>query len=252
MTFQNAILMTATQYSMKNIKFSIGYPTCCRKCNNRKDSPRTQHARATNYERFGSYTNIGTEQLKQQAIEGFLRNYGATNNMKSETGKAEYCTAIYEKYGVNWITQSSEVQSKMKSKFKYDGRKFDSGLELAFYIFFNDNHIKFRYNDFDGIEYTFNNKTYLYFRDFEIEVNGITYLIELKGSHFFNFDGTMCNPYDHSQDELYEAKHQCMLKNKVNIITDSSLCVKVVYDYIDKKYGEGYLQQFKNCNQKSK
>ena len=42
----------------ENIKFSIGYPICCRKCNNRKDSPRTQHARATNYERFGSYTNM--------------------------------------------------------------------------------------------------------------------------------------------------------------------------------------------------
>ena len=29
----------------------------------------------------------------------------------------------------------------------------------------------------------------------------------------------MCNPYDHSQDGLYEAKHQCGIKNGVKFIT---------------------------------
>lgn len=47
--------------------------------------------------------------------------------------------------------------------------------------------------------------------------------VELKGLHFFeNYDATksMINPFDRSQDALYEAKHQCMLQNHVKIITD--------------------------------
>lgn len=54
----------------------------------------------------------------------------------------------------------------------------------------------------------------------------------------------MCNPFDHSQDALYEAKHQCMLANDVKIIKTSSMVD--VLKYIDSKYGKGYLKQFRN------
>ena len=74
-------------------------------------------------------------------------------------------------------------------------------------------------------------------------------IIEIKGDHFFKEDGTMQNPFDHSQDGLYEAKHQCMLKNNVKIIKASQM--KDILKYIHKTYGKGYLKQFKNkCSTK--
>ena len=58
----------------------------------------------------------------------------------------------------------------------------------------------------------------------------------------------MCNPYDHSLDELYEAKHQCMLANNVKIIRVSEM--KDILDYIYSKYGKNYLKQFRRCAKK--
>ena len=69
-------------------------------------------------------------------------------------------------------------------------------------------------------------------------------LVEVKGDHFFKEDGTMQNPYDHSQDELYEAKHQCMLSNGVDVwrYKQYHKCI----DYVKDKYGKDYLKSFKN------
>lgn len=53
-----------------------------------------------------------------------------------------------------------------------------------------------------------------YFPDFEIDDE----LYEIKGKQFLAEDGRWQNPYDHSQDDLYEAKHQCALKNNVHIL----------------------------------
>ena len=33
----------------------------------------------------------------------------------------------------------------------------------------------------------------------------------------------MINPYDRSQDNIYEAKHQCMIKNNVKIFKEKDL-----------------------------
>ena len=73
-------------------------------------------------------------------------------------------------------------------------------------------------------------------------------IIEIKGDHFFKEDGTMQNPFDHSLDGLYEAKHQCMLKNDVKIIKVSEM--KDILNYIYEKYGKNYLKQFRRCAKK--
>lgn len=62
--------------------------------------------------------------------------------------------------------------------------------------------------------YKHDGKEHFYMPDFKVRDE----LIEIKGDHFFKEDGTMQNPYDHSQDGLYEAKHQCMIKNNVTIL----------------------------------
>jgi hypothetical protein len=54
----------------------------------------------------------------------------------------------------------------------------------------------------------------------------------------------MQNPYDHSQDALYEAKHLCMLENNVDIWRHEQYDFYV--KYIEEKYGKDYLKRFKN------
>jgi len=51
----------------------------------------------------------------------------------------------------------------------------------------------------------------------------------------------MINPFDRTQDAKYEAKHQCMIKNNVKILTDT----KIYENYIKNKYGKTYLDSFK-------
>ena len=62
------------------------------------------------------------------------------------------------------------------------------------------------------------------------------------GDQFFNENKMVC-PYDHNYDGLYEAKHQCMLKNNI-IILKYKEYVKYV-KYVNEKYGKNYIKQYK-------
>ena len=44
-------------------------------------------------------------------------------------------------------------------------------------------------------------------------------------------------------DDQFEAKHQCMIKNNVKILT--SIDMKPILKYIKDKYGKDYLKSFK-------
>ena len=121
---------------------------------------------------------------------------------------------------------------------------FDSIYEIAFYIWLVDNNIQFEYEPAISMQYIFDGKRHQYMPDFIVEGQ----VVEIKGDHFFKEDGTMQNPYDHSLDPLYEAKHQCMLANNVKIIKVSEM--KDVLEYICSKYGKNYLKQFRRCAKK--
>ena len=117
---------------------------------------------------------------------------------------------------------------------------FDSKPELAYYIWLKDNGIEFTYQPNISFEYEFNNEHHVYEPDFLVEET----IVELKGDHFFKDDGTMQNPFCHEQDALYEAKHQCMLKNGVKIMKSDEY--QKYLDYVERKHGKDYLQSFKN------
>ena len=51
----------------------------------------------------------------------------------------------------------------------------------------------------------------------------------------------MINPYDRTQDDLYEAKRQCIINHNVKIITDCSEYL----DYVNNKYTADFLPLFK-------
>lgn len=64
----------------------------------------------------------------------------------------------------------------------------------------------------------FKEKKHFYYPDFEVIENGKVLLIELKGDQFLTENNTWQNPFDHSKDDFYEAKHLCALKNNVKIL----------------------------------
>ena len=112
-------------------------------------------------------------------------------------------------------------------------------LDFVCFKLINRKNIKRNVLDF-YLTYYHNDKEYSYFPDFIIDEK----YYEIKGLQFFyNKDpnNQMINPYDRSKDDLYEAKHQCMLQNNVEIITDD-ICYK---KYVDETYGKDYINKFK-------
>lgn len=118
-----------------------------------------------------------------------------------------------ERYGVESPLQLENTQTNRRKKYFYDNLYFDSKPELAFYICCKNQNLNIK-RCTKSFSYNFKGKKYFYFPDFEIE--GVYY--EIKGDQFLNKEGKWYNPFDRSQDEKYEAKHQCALKNNVTIL----------------------------------
>lgn len=120
-------------------------------------------------------------------------------------------------------------------QYNYNNILFDSIPEIAVYIYYTDHNIPIQYQPGIYFEYNFDNTTHKYFPDFIIDGK----IIEIKGNHFFKEDGTMCNPFDHSQDAKYEAKHQCGLANGVVFWRNNEY--KFAIDYCIITYGENWF-----------
>lgn len=87
-------------------------------------------------------------------------------------------------------------------------------------------------------------KSHRYFPDFWLITSDE--IIEIKGNnHFENFDPSrkMINVNDRSKDYVAEAKHQCMLRNGVRIMTNADY--SKFEQYVRAKYGKDYLKRFK-------
>lgn len=140
------------------------------------------------------------------------------------------------------------------ARYTYDGMRFDSMTELAYWIFKADSGSDIRRGEEkDRLEFEFKGKKIGYCCDF-IE-GGIR--IELKGDQFFRPDGTMYCPYRKKSQtdeqyaeicELYEAKHQRMIRNEVKILRYSSDEVQSAIVYVKDRYGKKYLEQFRIRN----
>ena len=244
---------------------------CCNKCA-QNDNKIKQKIKNTTFERHGNKNYRNIKKSKQTCF----KHYGCENGMQSDIVKQKVKEHNLKKYGCEWITQSDRQKTQMKlnnlkkynvenvfqlqkikNKIKqtllekygsehtivgvylYKDIHFDSAPELAFYIWLSDNNINFEYHPNIFFNYEFNGKIYRYFPDFKIE----NQLIELKGNQFLKEDGTWKNPFDRSQDDFFEAKHQCALKNNVKILYSNDY--KTYLDYIDDKYGKEYLKRFK-------
>ena len=202
--------------------------------------------------------------IKEKSIQTCLEKYNVENPMQSKEIQKKAENTCLEKYGFKSSAQNPEVKEKLKetlsertkevwkeirrkSHYKYDyfNQKFDSGWELELYIFLKDTHINFVYQPDIYFEYEYEGKIHRYFPDFEID--GKFY--EIKGDQFLKEDGKWQNPFDHGKDDLYEAKHQCLLKNNVIILTYNDL--KDVKKYIEKNYPKDYIKSFKKGEKKN-
>ena len=180
------------------------------------------------------------EAVREKIADTFEKKYGNRAGVIFHSEK--FNETMMKRYGTTNPMQNHELRMLAKKKYFYDGMAFDSSDEIAYYIWNVDHGLVFTYQPEITFEYEHNGETHFYMPDFRMSDGE---LVEIKGAQFFKADGTMQNPYDHTQDDLYEAKHQCMKKHGVRIIITSSKEFGEVRKYIRHTYGRRFLSKFK-------
>jgi len=165
--------------------------------------------------------------VKEHYKENSLKNWGFESPQQSPVLRKKIENSFLEKYGTK----------HPNFKFKYQNQLFDSSWELAVWVWAKDNGKEIEREPV-GLTYTFNGIEHTYFPDFRLGGK----LIEIKGPQFFK-DGKMINPYDHTQDELFEAKHQCGLQNGVEFWDKDKM--DPILNYIEEKYTKDFLNLFR-------
>ena len=181
----------------------------------------------TNLEKYGEISYSKTEEYKERVRQTNFQKYGVEYVSQASEIKEKIKQTNLEKYGVTSPSKNIIIKNKIKQtifnnfgtyhiptyKFIYNNQYFDSFPELCLYIYCKENNIEIIREPAE-LTFTFEDKEYHYYPDFLVN----NQLIEIKGKQFLKEDGTWCNPYDHSLDKLFEAKHQCALKNNVKIL----------------------------------
>lgn len=217
----------------------------------------TDKTRKTTLERYGKKSAMQLEKFKEKSKQTCLEKYGTEYSFQATSIKEKIKKICLERYGVENFSQSKqarkraseirqnfslekmrEIRSKAVSKYIYKDQKFDSAWELALWIYAED-HGENIEKEPCCFEYELNGKKHKYVPDFRYKGN----LLEVKGDQFFDKSGKMINPFCREMDELYEAKHQCGLKNNVLFWREKDL--QFVLDYIKEKYTLNYLNLFK-------
>ena len=210
-----------------------------------------EQTKQTMLERYGGYT-LQSKELLEKVLETKRKKYG--KHLEELTKKAKqtkferYGDENYnnmelnkqtclKRYGVDNYSKTAESRKQIKRKYKYDGEYFDSLWELKFYIYALEKGLNIK-RDPCNFKYEFDGKEHWYFPDFLVNDR----LIEIKGDHFFVGE-KMVNPYDRTQDDKFEAKHKCGLKNGVEFWSGEKM--KPILEYIDCKYNKDYFEQFR-------
>ena len=195
-------------------------------------------------EKYGVEYVLQSDYAKAKGKETSRQLYGTDFPMQSVAVKDKSKKTFREKYGVDAPAQCPDIRQKQQFRCKFHGIRFDSLHEIAYYVWLQDHNIMFEYAPNVKFKYVFEGKEHFYMPDFIVDGQ----YVEIKGDHFFKEDGTMRNPFNHSQDGLYEAKHQCMVENNVKIMKTSDM--QDILKYIYETYGKDYLKHFRQCAQK--
>lgn len=245
----------------KYVNTIIGYRRYCSvQCNHSteefKDSVREGMKNSEHWQKVSN-----SKEFRKNLSEGHKNGNYVQNIMKTKEYKDNMRKSVLS--SEKWIKAQQDPERKNKLsiiaskraengemyiKYKFENKTFSSSYELAYYIWLKDNNINFIYQA-DSIPFDFYGVTKHYVPDFKINDR----LVEIKGIHFFeNKDpnGKMICPWKHKNDtlekiklrnELFEAKHQCMIRNNVEIITD---CSKYI-EFVETKYGKTFFEEHK-------
>ena len=163
-----------------------------------------------------------TIEEKKKKVEGYLKWYNSLTDEEKEDRSRRISEGIKKRIAERTDAQKLEIRKKASShlgKYKTeDGEVFDSSWELKFFEFHKNKGDEIK-REPCILHFEFEGVTHSFIPDFE--VNG--QLIEIKGNQFFDKNGKMINPYDRSQDGIYEAKHQCGLQNGVLFLNKKDL-----------------------------
>ena len=183
---------------------------------------------------YGVKNNFQRKEVREKQKQTNLKRYGAENPFQVEQFKEKIRQTNLRLHGVEYPTQSNIIHGKLQTIYNYKTYVFDSLPELAVWIYAEDHNINI-VREPCKIPYVFEGVTHYYFPDFLY--NGK--LLEVKGDQFFDDStGKMICRYDHSRDAIYEAKHQCMLKNNVTIWRPAQY--KFALDYLLETYTLNY------------
>lgn len=179
----------------------------------------------TNLIKYGNKFSCRSKNNLEKTEQSIITKYGSLkqyNKIKNEKAQK----TCFEKYGVKCPAQSSDIDCT-SHRFTYNGLNFDSLWELKYYKYLVEHNINFTYKPKVKLMYEYEGITKYYKPDFEVEGK----YVEIKGDQFFK-NGKMICPF-HKKDDtpedierrngLFEAKHQCMIKNNVLILKHKEL-----------------------------
>ena len=198
-------------------------------------------------ERYGVENPFQVKEFQEKIRQTNLERYGVEYATQSNEVQNKIKQINLERYGVEWYFQTKECKEKAKQinfekygiyhapsrLYKYQEQSFDSFPELCFYMYYIENNIEI-IREPTELTFTFEDKEYHYYPDFLVN----NQLVEIKGKQFLKEDGTWCNPYDHSLDKLFEAKHRCALANNVKILYKDEY-----QKYLDWFNNQGYKKE---------
>lgn len=199
------------------------------KWENRDEQTRRQileKRKQTCLEKYGVEFVAQSEKVKQTVRQNNLKKWGFESPSSSPLVKEKIEKTFREKYGSNHPNFS----------FIFGGQVFDSSWELAVWIYAKDLKLPIEREPVK-LEYEFEGKMHTYYPDFRL--NGK--LIEVKGPQFFK-EGKMVNPFDSSMNDLFEAKHQCGLKNGVEFWGKED--IEPILNYVNEKYTKDFIPLF--------
>lgn len=185
-----------------------------------------QKRKNSNLKKYGEEFAQRSDVVKNKVKENSLKKWGFEYPQQSEIVRKKTEDTLLERYG----------SKHPNSRYRFQSQVFDSSWELYVYLWALDHNLKIEREPIE-LEYYFEGIKHKYFPDFRIGGK----LIEVKGPQFFK-DGKMVNPYDHSLDALFEAKHQCGLNN--NVIFFSKEKIEEIKKEVDAKYTEDFVPLF--------
>ena len=136
-------------------------------------------------DKYGVKNVFAAKEIKEKIIQTNLDKFGTYSPAKNDQIKQKMRQTTFKKYNVYNYNQSVEAAKFRRKRFIYNNLYFDSFPELCFYLFHytKKENIKKCAKKF---EYIYNDKTHIYFPDFEIDSK----IYEIKGNHFLKDDGT--------------------------------------------------------------